>query len=61
VVVVDDRGGLERILLVGLEGHPVGRVVGEEGEPLREPPVIEEPGLVIEESLELGGSGRAGR
>src|SRR5688572_25400833 len=50
-VVVDDRAGLERILLLALERHPVGGVLGEELEPGLELLRVEEARLVIQKLL----------
>src|SRR6185503_15962476 len=50
-VVVDQRRGLLRILLALLERHPVGRVPGEEREPVLVALRIEEVRLVIQELL----------
>src|SRR5262249_45659332 len=50
-VVVDDGGRLERVLLVLLQGNPIGRIVGEELQPLLVALGVEEPGLVIQELL----------
>ena len=50
-VVVDDRRGLVRVFLALLERHPVGRIVGEEREPVLVALRVEEPRFVIEELL----------
>src|SRR3954462_7899859 len=50
-VVVDDRRGLERVLLSVLERHPVGRILREEREPFLVALLVQQPGLVIEELL----------
>ena len=50
-VVVDDRGGLERLALVLFQRNPVGGVVGEELEPRLELLRVEQPRLVIQELL----------
>jgi len=52
-VVVHDRRGGERVPLIRLQRNPVGRVVGEEPEPLVEPAVVEQPCLAVEELLDL--------
>src|SRR4029453_2324470 len=53
-IVVDDRRRGQRVRLARLKRNPVRRVIGEEAEPLVEPPVIEQPRLVVQELLDLG-------
>src|SRR5438093_6032059 len=50
-VVVDDRRGLVRVFLALLERHPVGRIVGEQREPVLVALRVEKPRFVIEELL----------
>src|SRR5215813_3933630 len=52
-VVVDDRGGRQRIGLIRLERNPVRRVVGVEREPLVEPTTVEQRGFMEEKMLDL--------
>src|SRR5262245_14829055 len=55
-VVVDQRGSLARVLLPLLERHPVGRVLGEQREPLLVLLGIEEARFMMEELLRRHGS-----
>ena len=51
-VVVEQRGLVERALLVRHRRHPVGAVVGEKTHPFAKAPRVEQPRLVDQELLE---------
>ena len=52
-VVVDDRAGFEGVLLLALERHPVGRVVGEQLQPGLVLLRVEKARLVVEKLLNV--------
>lgn len=52
LVVVDDRRLLGRIGIL-VDRDPVDAVVGEQGAPFLEPPLVEQPRLAINERLDL--------
>jgi glutamyl-tRNA synthetase len=52
-VIVDDRAGLERVLLISFQWNPVRRVVGEKLEPSLELLRIEQAGFMVEKLLNV--------
>ena len=52
-VVVDDRACFEGVLLLALERHPVGRVVGEQLQPSLVLLCVEQARLVVEKLLNV--------